>query len=65
MATVILTVTDAPGGVTMVLESDPDIPITDGEPDFEAMSPGQAVLLGALVELGEQMDGFEWRTLLR
>lgn len=65
MATVTLTITDAPGGVTMVVESNPDLPLPNGEPDIEAMTPGQALLIGALMNLSDQMDGFDWRTLLR
>jgi hypothetical protein len=65
MATTTLTITDGPGGVLLVVESDPPLPLPEGEPDIEAMTPGQALTIGVLMNLSDQMGGFDWRTLLR
>lgn len=65
MATTKLTITDGPGGVMLVVESDPDLPLPGGEPDIEAMTPGQALMIGVVMKLSEELGGFDWRTLLR
>lgn len=63
MATVKITVTDAPGGVTLVIEGDPPIPMNGQDPDVDALTPGQAMAIGALMQLCKDLDG-DWRVLL-
>lgn len=68
MATVTITITDAPGGVTLMCESkNPPIPMNGHDPDMDETTPAQAVALGALMELCAIVGGehFDWRVLLR
>lgn len=67
MATITLTITDdARGGVTAVCESDPDIALdARGDPRLDELTPAQGLLLMVLMEIGEHLEGFEWRTLIK
>ncbi len=69
MATVVLTLTDAPGGrVTAVAESrHPPIPFLseDGEVDIEACTPAHAAAVGMAIWLSETSGNCDWRAILR
>lgn len=67
MATVKITITDAPDGVTTVVEADPEFPLDkDNEPILAEMTPAMAFALGALIEFSEQLPGnIDWRVFLR
>lgn len=65
MPTINISITDGPGGVTIVVEGDPDLPMPEGELAIEECSPAQALGVGVLMSLSERMGGFDWRSLLR
>lgn len=68
MATVIFTITDAPGGVVLTFESrNPAFPIIDdeGTPDVENLTDAQAVGIGALMEVCDRLGHTDFRVLLK
>ena len=69
MATVTVTLTDAPTGrITVVVESrHPPIPfLTDaGDVDAEALTSAQAAAVGVVMWLAEHVAECDYRTLLR
>lgn len=68
MATVIFTITDGPGGLVLTFESrNPAFPIVDdeGTPDAENLTDAQAVGIGALMAVCDQMGVVDFRVLLK
>lgn len=66
MATVTITITDRPGGATVVCESkDPPIPMaSDGNPDIEKLTDAQSVAIGTIMAVCEMSGHSDFRTLL-
>lgn len=67
MATAKITITDAPGGVTCVVESDPPIPFIDrqGTPAVDQLTGAQAIAIGAVMAICDQVGATDFRVLLR
>jgi hypothetical protein len=65
MATVTVTITDRPEGITVVAESDPPIPMNGDDPDVDACTDAQAAGIFAAMTLHNSMGKSEWRTLVR
>lgn len=66
MATITITITDRPNGeVTSVCESKPPMPMTDGNPDVDLLTPAQATAIFVLMEaVKASAPDSEWRTLI-
>jgi hypothetical protein len=69
MATVTITITDAPGGggAMFVVESKPDIPLVDrlGTPDVDKLTDAQTIAIGAMMAICEQVKQPDFRVFLR
>lgn len=65
MATIKITLADTPGGVTTLIESDPDIMLLDnGDPDMENLSPAQALSIAVMMQIAERFEA-DWRVFFR
>lgn len=66
MATVKITITDAPGGVTCLCESSPSIPMDGRNPDVENLTDAQATAVNAMIHIFDSSGpNSDWRVLLR
>lgn len=65
MATVTMTITDAPGGgATIVVEGNPPIPMVGENPDVHNLTDAQATAIGAAMAVCEMAGESDWRVLL-
>lgn len=66
LATVIITITDAPGGTvnTTVESRHPPIPLVDKRADLEKLTNAQTLAIGVVMEIADRTQETEWRTLL-
>jgi hypothetical protein len=65
MATVTVTITDGPDGITIVADSDPPIPMLGNAPDVDALTDAQAAGVFAAMAINDAAGKSEWRTLVR
>ena len=64
MATVTITITDRPGGITVVADSDPPIPMNGNEPDVDACTDAQVAGIFAAQAIHDSAGQSEWRMMV-